>query len=1731
MNGFKSRALRFVGVGLLASLGTAAGALAGTGVPGPNVNIIGPTPNPAHIPDKTFKQQNEPACTVQPDRPQNIFCAYNDYRGVDIPGIADSWIGASLSRNNGETWTSRLIPGFPGDASTINEQFAADATATAVPGMAIVNFIAAGRDSKSRGGIYLQRWLEVNKEDGAPWEPLDTLPIVSGTSGQFVDKPAMLVTLRTAAPVATTLATGVVRNLVPGEIHVAYANFSGNDTNDSASIYYTRSTDYGRTWSNKNKLSESIALNQGVTLAANGDTILAVWRQFDKNSNQPDSFAYAISSNRGGNWSKPSAVPLPAGSVCPFSQPGALPEANYSFRTNALPVSVSDGKRFYVFWAQRTGGTCLTGPSRIAYLSTDGTSWDAAPTLVDPDGDHPAAHQIMPAAFAAGGVIEVAWYDTRNDEYWGTGPAQVLPYVTDSVGAETDAEGNSINRRHTADTYHAQLVGGVSRGAVNVSQYAEGDFDARGEGRQLERNYVNGRLFKQATKPFVGDYIAAAAPAFRLGAGGLWVSNQGTPGPTDAAPSEPTFYVAWADNRDVRSNVYRQSACLPGAAPGSPGCPGASDYTPALQGEPGSSATGVCQPDFPAATDPDDLHWTQGGPQQSLKALSRNQNIYASVIKPGVVFGTASASKPTDIQRAFVVFLQNVKASGAQTFDLRLSPVYPAGTGPDAEDRVSFAQSGATQLRELLVPVPEGSSAARTVFVTSKPGRVLQARVEAYEVSCTVAGCSETLAASIVLNGNPAADNLKNPDCKASSTCLDADVTLFEGHNPELYFDIYSVENPSYRNPSLRNPSLRNFVYENPSLRNQTVEFPSLRNPSLRNSPITDDAAAQEQTYTDFVYDVANGGNTTSAYNLKPLITGDMTDAEGNALYYPQLIVSRVYAEETAQNCDAVNIDRQQVIVNIKDPDVAPTTPTDALADPGLVADARHATFFVEPGGNLQITLRIWGVDAVTASPEFRNRVWMKVYAQALNSDGTGPEDLSYDLICGDGSTSDCPEPDVQKPVFGDDPGFPLYSPQPANVPFQIEANAPGGWLAEYRDPLVTDDSAVAVVCTPRGVVLGVGPQSVVCTATDAAGNSSSTEYDFVVTDEIAPVVSVELSPDVADGVEAASPSGATANFIATANDFVNGPGTPTCTPPSGSTFAIGDTAVTCSATDPVTPTGTDPGPPARDLFTGGKTGTVTFTITVQDTTPPPFLIGGEPVSIQNPLPSIQQEATGPSGAIVSYDLPLASESVSPPVTVSCEPPPGSTFALGDTTVTCTATDARGNPNTASFTVTVRDSTPPTVAVPADITAQATSAAGAAVAFSTSATDVVDGALGTTCTPVSGTTFVLGATTVNCSATDTAGNTGSRSFKVTVVDTTAPVVTVPANITIEATSSAGAVVTFASSANDIVDGAVTAACLPTSGSTFPLGSTTVTCTARDAKGNIGTGGFTVTVRDTTAPLLTVPAPITAEATSAAGAVVAFSASATDVVDGALGTTCTPASGTTFALGATTVTCTARDAKGNIGTGSFTVTVRDTTAPTLTVPSAITATTSGTTAVISYTVTATDNVGVKTLTCSSTSPGASGVSTTGGTFPVGTSTVGCTATDAAGKSTSKSFTVTVTKLGYAGLDGVYANGSKSVNSSVPLDFGFTGASGSRVGSSAAQPVVTVYFSGAKTCGTSTGTLIASYPGSSDYRYSASSLNWQFNWKTTGLATGCYKITVTSSQPTQTFASKNTVTLTK
>ncbi|HET8889234.1 MAG TPA: PxKF domain-containing protein [Candidatus Angelobacter sp.] len=152
---------------------------------------------------------------------------------------------------------------------------------------------------------------------------------------------------------------------------------------------------------------------------------------------------------------------------------------------------------------------------------------------------------------------------------------------------------------------------------------------------------------------------------------------------------------------------------------------------------------------------------------------------------------------------------------------------------------------------------------------------------------------------------------------------------------------------------------------------------------------------------------------------------------------------------------------------------------------------------------------------------------------------------------------------------------------------------------------------------------------------------------------------------------------------------------------------------------------------------------------------------------------------------------------------------------------------------------TLPEATPPVLHLPADITAEATSPAGATVNFTATATDARDTNVLVTCVPPSGSQFALGATTVNCSATNSRNKTAEGSFTITVADTTPPVVVLN-GVTNGATYTLGAVPAASCSTTDSATGvAVQASLTITGGTANGVGHFTATCSgAKDGAGNI-----------------------------------------------------------------------------------------------------------------------------------------------------------------------------------------------------------------------------------------------------------------------------------------------------
>jgi gliding motility-associated-like protein len=342
---------------------------------------------------------------------------------------------------------------------------------------------------------------------------------------------------------------------------------------------------------------------------------------------------------------------------------------------------------------------------------------------------------------------------------------------------------------------------------------------------------------------------------------------------------------------------------------------------------------------------------------------------------------------------------------------------------------------------------------------------------------------------------------------------------------------------------------------------------------------------------------------------------------------------------------------------------------------------------------------------------------------------------------------------------------------------------------------------------------------------------------------------------------------------------------------------------------------------------------------------------------------------------------------------------------IGANAVTLVVTDSSGNVDSCVATITVLDTIFPSLTCPSNITVSNDfGICGAVVNFSVSGTDNCSGVI-VVSSVASGSTFPIGTTTVNDTATDASGNVSVCSFTVTVNDTTKPTLVCPANITVSNDlDSCGAIVNFSVTASDSCGIASVVSSYP-SGFKFPVGTTTVYDTAIDIHGNTSTCSFTVTVNDTTKPTLVCPANITvSNDLDSCGAIVNFSVTASDNCGIASAVSSYP-SGFKFPVGTTTVYDTAIDIHGNTSTCSFTVTVNDTTKPTQVCPANITVSNDldSCGAIVNFSITASDNCGIASAVSSYPS---------GFTFPVGTTTVYDTAIDIHGNTSTCSFTITV-----------------------------------------------------------------------------------------------------------------------
>ena len=269
---------------------------------------------------------------------------------------------------------------------------------------------------------------------------------------------------------------------------------------------------------------------------------------------------------------------------------------------------------------------------------------------------------------------------------------------------------------------------------------------------------------------------------------------------------------------------------------------------------------------------------------------------------------------------------------------------------------------------------------------------------------------------------------------------------------------------------------------------------------------------------------------------------------------------------------------------------------------------------------------------------------------------------------------------------------------------------------------------------------------------------------------------------------------------------------------------------------------------------------TATMTFTIEDTEDPVITGCPENILVYTGLgrTTCDQEAT--------WTPPLASDNCT--VDFTTDWAPGSTFPVGTTTVTCTATDGAGNQAVCTFTVTVVDTTAPVISgCPTDIIVNNDlGVCGALVSYLVPVgADNCPGAvtMAQTTGLASGATFPTGTTLNTFVFSDAAGNTADCSFNVTVIDAEDPQIACPADIEVENDLGVcGAVVIYPEPEfSDNCPGAVAVQVVGlASGETFPVGTTVNTFMVTDASGNTATCSFSVTVLDVEAPVITTCLP-------------------------------------------------------------------------------------------------------------------------------------------------------------------------------------------------------------------------------------------------------------------------------
>jgi hypothetical protein len=385
------------------------------------------------------RAQNEPAVAVDPRDTSVVVAGSNDYCTQVTNG--DVWAGYYRSTDGGSTWQNSLVPGYPADTSTGGMASPVHGTCAAAgdpsqsfdnAGRVFYGFICFNRAKPVNGGVYVATY----DRDGAQY--VRTVLIAKGSPapfGLFQDKDNVVVD-QTTGPHS-------------GNVYITWSRFEGQAANNT--IYVARSTDHGQSFSQPVHIDVKAGEGEFTDAAVGPDGALYVtYRTYAAQGPTQNAIWLVKSTDGGQSFGTPRLV----AAITPFSSdqytggtggvdcgdgPFACPSGFTFSRWDSLSAVAADATGVHVVYGARTP----SGQGKVFVRnSPDGLSWPTAAATLD---TVPVGHQWTPDIASADGVLNVVFYDSRDDPSYAAG----VPPGNTADGANSGDVVNTFLARST----------------------------------------------------------------------------------------------------------------------------------------------------------------------------------------------------------------------------------------------------------------------------------------------------------------------------------------------------------------------------------------------------------------------------------------------------------------------------------------------------------------------------------------------------------------------------------------------------------------------------------------------------------------------------------------------------------------------------------------------------------------------------------------------------------------------------------------------------------------------------------------------------------------------------------------------------------------------------------------------------------------------------------------------------------------------------------------------------------------------------------------------------------------------------------------------------------------------------------------------------------------------------------------------------------------------------------